>query len=302
MALYSNANAGTKAVPIPQITLGKTNLKVPIIGLGTGPGGMGLNDGKAEALYHSAIDAGVTFLDTAPVYGRAHQQLANVLRERRSEVTVATKCGAHSGQRFLDILEDCLQALQVEQVDVAYIHSIGDIEPENVYRKGGVLEGLYEARNRGWTRFVGFTAHNRPQRSVQALQEGQFDIIMVPVNFADYHIYGFERDVIPFAAASDVGIIAMKVFGGAPHMDYSSPTPSFMGVSGEYDHELALRYSLSIPGVDMAVIGMYNAEELAANIAWIQRNRPLTETEQTRLLSQGEALARQWGAHYGPVE
>ena len=58
--------------PLPQRRFGKTEEQVPVIGLGTGPAGSGLSDEAAVALYEAAIDRGVTYLDTAPSYGRAH--------------------------------------------------------------------------------------------------------------------------------------------------------------------------------------------------------------------------------------
>ena len=51
---------------LPQRVLGKTGEKVPILGLGTAPGGMGMDDAAAIELFEMAIDAGVTYLDTAP--------------------------------------------------------------------------------------------------------------------------------------------------------------------------------------------------------------------------------------------
>ena len=50
---------------LPERVLGKTGERVPVLGLGTGPGGMGLGDDDAVALYHLAIDLGVTYIDTA---------------------------------------------------------------------------------------------------------------------------------------------------------------------------------------------------------------------------------------------
>src|SRR5688572_14856087 len=81
-----------KTEPLPHRRFGKTGERVPVVGLGTGPGGMGLTDDEAVALYHAAIDRGVNYIDTAPGYERAHVQLGRVLPERRDEVFLVTKC------------------------------------------------------------------------------------------------------------------------------------------------------------------------------------------------------------------
>ncbi|MDE2697630.1 MAG: aldo/keto reductase, partial [Gemmatimonadota bacterium] len=51
---------------VPHRVLGKTGERVPILGYGSAPGGMGLSDEDAIALCHKVIDLGVTYIDTAP--------------------------------------------------------------------------------------------------------------------------------------------------------------------------------------------------------------------------------------------
>ena len=63
-----------------------------------------------------------------------------------------------------------------------------------------------------------------------------------------------------------------------------------------------MRYALGLPGVSLAVVGVYNEEELVQNIEWVRRYTPLDAGEQQALLAQGREIARQWGPHYGSVE
>ena len=60
---------------LPHRRFGKTEERVPVIGLGTGPAGIGMTEHDAVALFHAAIDRGVTYIDTAPGYGQAHLRL-----------------------------------------------------------------------------------------------------------------------------------------------------------------------------------------------------------------------------------
>ena len=62
---------------LPQRVLGKTGERVPVLGLGTACGGLGMSDAEAIELYEKAIDRGVTYLDTAPGYERAQRQLGH---------------------------------------------------------------------------------------------------------------------------------------------------------------------------------------------------------------------------------
>jgi aryl-alcohol dehydrogenase-like predicted oxidoreductase len=79
--------------------LAKTDFMVSEISLGTwqvgGRWGEPFNEKSAEEIINSAIDNGVNFIDTADVYcgGLSEKVIGKVLRERKSEVRVATKCG-----------------------------------------------------------------------------------------------------------------------------------------------------------------------------------------------------------------
>ena len=236
--------------------LGKTGLEVPILGCGTGPGGMGLRDGDAIDLFHRAIDLGVTYPDTAPGYDRAHLQMRAVLAERRDEVIVATKTPVSTAREALDSLAQSLRDLGTDHVDIAFVHNLGSRDAEQVFGSDGALAGLQQAKRAGMARFIGFTSHCRPEQSARALAEHEVDAIMVPVNYGDRHTYGFERQVLPVAHRRDVGIAAMKVYGGASAMRYDAPRPAALTAKGPVDHEPAMRWALDQAGVAIAVIGV----------------------------------------------
>jgi predicted aldo/keto reductase-like oxidoreductase len=260
---------------------------------------MGLPDDEAVALYHAAIDRGVTYIDTAPGYGRAHQQLGQVLPARRGGVFLATKCYAATAAEALQIHEQSLQDLQTDHVDLLYAHCVGSFEPEQLLAPDGVFAGLREAQRRGWTRFIGFTAHHQPARPITLLESVEVDAVMLAMNYADRFTYGFEERVLPRGQSLDLGIAAMKVYGGAREMKYETPRASALG---ERSHHLAFRYALGLPGVAVAVIGMFSVEELERNIAWAQSWEPLTGEEQERLNEEGRTVATEWGPHFGAVE
>ena len=89
LALTAAEALADKGKPaLPQKTLGRTNVKVPILGLGTAPAGF-RKEKEAVAFFNNCIDSGLTYLDTAPElggYGKAQVYLGKVLKERRKEV------------------------------------------------------------------------------------------------------------------------------------------------------------------------------------------------------------------------
>ncbi len=288
---------------IPRRPLGVSGLDIPVLGLGTGEGGMGLSDRKAVRLYRYALDCGITFIDTSPGYGTAHRQIARAIRGRREDVVLATKAPTADGEACTRTFEKSLRELRTDYVDIAYIHSLGEQDVDQALRDNGALAALIDMKRRGLARFIGFTAHNQAARAARVVREcDAIDVVMIAINYIESHIYGFERKLVPVAKERGVGVIAMKLYGGAPEMVYKKPVPSALEAREGGDHETAFRYGLSLPGISSVVIGCYRSEEIDANLAYLRRFRPLTADEAADLLVSGRRVAPRWGERYGPAE
>ena len=98
---------------------------VLLLGLGTAPGGTGLKDEEAIRLFNRAIDLGVTYVDTAPMYGRAQRQLSEIVPERREEMFLVSKALTEDGAEAQRILEDNLRELKTDYLDLMFVHSVG---------------------------------------------------------------------------------------------------------------------------------------------------------------------------------
>jgi aryl-alcohol dehydrogenase-like predicted oxidoreductase len=183
---------------LPQRELGKTGVKVPILGLGTVALGSITDEKQALALLNKAIDLGVTYIDTAPPrtriapltgYGKAHRYIAAVLKERRKEVFIVTKCLETEGEKSIDLLKKNLDELGVGQVDLAYTHSIGHAvyDFDALVGDKGPMAALEKAKKDGLTRFVGITGHNRPEKFAQVLDNRDIDVMMKAVSNSVQH-------------------------------------------------------------------------------------------------------------------
>ena len=288
------ATAVEQTGKLPHRTLGRTGVRVPILGLGTVAVGAIADARTAHRLIHRAIDLGVTYIDTAPSftgYRMAQKYLAPVLKERRKEVFIATKCLRTDWDGTRRLLEANLKELGVDQVDLAYAHAIGHkvYSVDQLAGPRGTLAALEQARKDGLCRFVGMTGHNRPEKFVQVLQRRDIDVMMNAVNIVDRHTYGFETLVWPLARKKQVGLVAMKVFGGAIGVK-----PCKM--PAELRHA-SFRFALSVPGVVLNVIGMGTVHELEQNVEWAKTFKPMTPEEAEQLKSRTVELARQWGTH-----
>ncbi len=264
---------------IPHRPLGKTGVEVPIIGYGTAPlGKIKVMDApllnKSAKLLNHAIDQGITYLDTSPDYG-SQPKLGEVMKSRRDEVFLATKLNKRKRDDVLAELQQNLKELQTDHVDLLQIHAINTMaDLEAALAPDGAISALDEARRQGMTRFVGITGHARPDVLAYALERYDFDAVLVALGAIDRLVTGPEDVLLPVAQRKDVGVIAMKVYG-----------------HGELkERELALRYSLGLPGVSLAILGMEEESQIDENVRLAQNYRPLTGEEINPLIDEARAL------------
>ena len=288
---------------LPTRLLGKTGISLPILGFGTAPAGKRLTHREALHLFEAALNAGVKYFDTAPEfagYGKAQEQLGHLLKMRRQEIFLVTKCYDPTYDGTLKLLERNLKELQTDHADLVFVHSLGadKMDPAVVFGRKGAYAGLVKAKALGLTRFMGFSGHNRPGRFAEAIQRVEVDVLLNVVNFADRHTYNFEERVWTVANRLNLGLIAMKVFGGEQKSGRNGPSHCLMPNSYL---DTAFRYALSVPQVTCAVIGMATPRELKENLERARTFSPLNSREGENLMQVGRALASQWGTHFGAL-
>lgn len=195
-------------------TLGRTGREVGIVGLGTWQLGAewgDVSEDDALATLHAAVDAGVTLLDTADVYGdgRSERLIGRFLRERPDAgVTVATKMGRRADQIPESYNRDNFRAwndrsrenLGVETLDLVQLHC----PPTPVYSRDEVYGALDELIDEGRVAAYGV--------SVETVEEALIAIARPRVATVQIILNAFRQKpleaVLPAAAESGVGILA----------------------------------------------------------------------------------------------
>lgn len=305
-ALASAPSVSTAAT-LPARVLGRTNRRVSMIGFGTATlGSDNTTPDDATRIMLSAFSMGITYWDTAPVYGdpkskfgNAEMKLKEALKAHRKDVFLVTKVNSQRQTKdgVLEQLDESMKRMGVDKIDAVHIHNLGDFDMDKVFGPEGALAGLKAARDRGWLRHIGTSGHSRPARFVTAIETGEIDLIMNQLNFADRHNYDFEGIVLPVAKKHKTGVVAMKVLGGAVKWAYDGKTP---GVFASH-YSRALRYALGIPGVACAVVGMSSENEVRQAVEVARGFTPLLENERIALLAEGRNLAEDRKEYYGPV-
>jgi aryl-alcohol dehydrogenase-like predicted oxidoreductase len=138
---------------------GNETRTVSEIGLGTwqlGGDWGSVTDRAAEEILQTAVDHGVTFFDTADVYGGgvSEQRIARFLKQHDGNVFVATKLGRSGDPGWPENFtmaamrqhtEDSLRRLQVEALDLTQLHCI----PTDELRRGDVFDHLRTFQREG---------------------------------------------------------------------------------------------------------------------------------------------------------
>lgn len=261
--------------PLPSRTLGRTGATVSILAFGCGSRFLMYEDEeKALAALSHAIDLGITYLDTAYAYGdgKSETRVGKVMAKRRKEVWLATKIPDRTRDAFLRRLEESLKRLQVDQVDLVHIHSLGQNEDlAKIEGPDGAMKGLLEARDKKLAHFIGMTSHTNGEVMARAIEHNDLDCVQMALNASGNG--RFEELALPAANAKNLGVIAMKVTG-----------QEFLlgAATGKSNIDSLLRYSMSLP-VTTAVVGMPQLAMLEHNIEIARAFKPFAPDEMERM-------------------
>ena len=143
--------------------LGKSGLRVSLVGLGCNNFGGRLDLEATRRVVHRAIDAGITLFDTADIYGElggSETQLGQILGDRRKDIVLATKFGmamnkegtlkGGSRRYMMRAVEDSLKRLRTDWIDLYQLH-----QPDPLTPIEETLRGLDDLVKQGKVRYIG---------------------------------------------------------------------------------------------------------------------------------------------------
>ncbi|MGK7898192.1 MAG: aldo/keto reductase [Xenococcus sp. (in: cyanobacteria)] len=277
---------------MPERFLGKTNISLPIFGLG-GAGQTPLSkpgqEKEAIALVEKALALGVRYYDTAADYGPSEQYLGKILPDYRNEIFLNSKTAARDRDGAWRNLERSLKRLNTDYLDAWQLHHVSfESELDKIFSSNGAIKALEEAKEQKLVKFLGITGHHEPDIIAEGLRRYPFDTTLISLNAADvHHPRPFAPTILPIAQANNVGVIAMKV-----------PAYGRLFKPGILEGmEQAMGYVLSLSGVDCCIIAAENPEQLESNVQVAQAFQPLNKT-QMKAIEQLTANAGEDGAFF----
>lgn len=267
-------------------TLGRTNLRIPIVSFGV------MNSDSPD-LINRALDMGINHLDTAHVYlrGNSERVIGEVLERRgdRDKVYVTTKMrlardreknvfslkgserepGA-TEENLINQLERSLERLRTDYVDILYLHSC--YSPEMVTYEP-LMNALVKVKKQGKARFIGTSTHANVANVIRATADAEvYDVVLAAYNYILEEKEDI-RSAIQYAAGKGLGVVAMKTQGGR-RLQQDPDT--------EINNQAALKWVLNDENVCTTIPGMTTFDQLDMNMG-VMNDLTLTGQEQSDL-------------------
>ena len=282
---FIGAKPGTR--PIPSTCLEKTESPYRLLGstgMEVSSVGFGASRTMEPALLKTAVDAGVTFIDTGRTYfnGQNEFMVGEAIKEKRHRLIIQSKISlrlrqdeenlqsASVSQRIKTMMEqslaESLKALQTDYIDVMLLHGVRSVD---MIRHETIMTFFQEAKKKGQIRAHGFSSHTNQVEVMRAANQTQFyDVIMIPYNHKGSYIHSqsgrhSEWDQTSLevemkkALAHGTGIVAMKTCSAGPFAPNPESKPSY---------EEALRWVLDRDTVHTMAVAMGNLEEIEEDV------------------------------------
>jgi aryl-alcohol dehydrogenase-like predicted oxidoreductase len=286
--------------------LGKTDMQVSVLGFGGAE--IGFEDATAQTvatLLNSALDAGLNVIDTAECYEGSEELIGSAVSHRRDDYFLFTKVGHPKGvgsedwstPSILESIERSLRRLRTDRLDLVQLHSCS----EAVLQKGDVIRALQTARDRGHTRYIGYSGDSRAAKF--AVESGAFDTLQTSINIADQEAVEL---FLPSARKQQMGVIGKRPIANAAWKSGHKPIDSYQHVYWDrlrkLDYEFirnqaleesiahALRFTLSVPGVHTAIVGTSKPERWQEN-ARLLEGGPLSAAEFAAIRERWDDIA-----------
>lgn len=274
--------------------LGKTGLKLPILGFGASSLGQEFRRvslDEAIRSVHVALESGLNFIDTSPFYGRGMSEvlLGIALRDiPREQYLLSSKLGrydlAHfdfSARRVVESVDVSLHRLGTDHLDICLCHDIEFVEMQQIVDE--TLPALRKVRDQGKVRFIGISGY--PMKVFNfVLDQTELDVIL------SYNQYTLQNarlsdELIPQLKSKGVGIMNAGPFSA--RLLTNAPLPKWLkepenvkaAARRAAEHcakkgidiaKLALQFSVANPDITTTIAGSANPDNIRSWARWVE--------------------------------
>jgi len=270
--------------PLPKRPLGKTGEEITVLGLG-GEGVLRTfeQEEEAVALIDRAIELGITYFESARAYAGSESYYGMALKERRSEIFLASKSHERTADGALKHLETTLKNMKTDFLDLWMVHDVRTPKDlDLIFGSAGAIQTFETARKNKLVRLIGISGHQNPLILSRAIDLFPFDTMLIPINPAEPHYSSFLDGIILRAQQKGMGILGMKTLSRGVSLK----------IFGEESAENFLHFALSQP-ISAAVVGCDTIAQLEKNVQSAKTFQPMKDREQHLLVAKVKSYARE---------
>ena len=306
-AIASAAVPKNKTIPlaktIPTRVLGKTGVKLPMLGLGGAAlvkaAGNPLSVEDRRKMIRYAYDQGVRYYDTAGNYGQSQALLGEALKDVRDKVFLTSKVEVMRAGRTRQAFDKVLGEMQTDYLDAILIHGTPGLQQMTIAEAMKVRGELAKLREEGKVRFIGFSAHSYFDKALVLIESGGFDLCMLSYGYIPRghdqiwtaRMTELRNACIAKAHERDMGIVAMKVVAAGVLGAWSGyVVPDFDKKRLKKLPAASIRFVRQDKRIHLLTIGMRIKEEVDANIKTLAGDTAYT-MEDRSLLAEFSAKA-----------
>lgn len=268
------ANDGTRKLCLGTVQMGK-NYGVANV-LGRQPSAE-----ESFSVLRLALEQGISYFDTASVYGASEQILGEFRLARNTEVHIISKFPPEqtdSEQAVLDELRSTLHRLGAASLDGYLLHDAKDMQRRKIVR------GLCLAKEKRLVSFIGVSVYE-PEDACAAVAESWVDYVQIPYNVMDQRLD--ETEFFSMARKNHVKVFARGMFLQGLLLMEPEVVPQnlreilpylekFRAISHEHGfstRDAAFLFGLCHPGIDHVVFGVDTVEQLAENLEITEKQK-----------------------------
>lgn len=264
-------------------TYGLSGLSVSRLGFGAmrlpmcdGASGRVVDEDAAIPMIRRAFELGVNYIDTALFYcdGLSEVTVGRAVKGWRDRVYVSSKYPVSQEKSLRETLETQLGKLDLDYLDFYHFHGIGAWFLTHE-KRDQIIADAVRAKEEGLIRNISFSFHDKPEVMSQLIDLGIFSSVLCQYNLLDRA----NEDALANAKAHGLGTAVMGPVGGGRIAGLPPEVAARQGIEVRSSAELALRFVMSNPNVDIALSGMSTVAMVEENAAVAANAAPLSSYE-----------------------
>ena len=255
--------------------LGRTNLQVTELGFGAMDTPQ-VPEGKDALL--SAINLGVNFIDTARIYDGSEFLIGQILSSfNREDLIIASKTINRTRDGAQHDVDRSLSLMNLNQIDLYQLDDVAMEDWDLILQENGALEGLKIAKYRGLINHIGISSHDLSLIDI-AIESKLFDTVMIEYSAFYSETYNLTKK----AYQNDIGVIAMRPFGGSGRMTSLRTVMERNSLLDNITPSNLLEFVLSNSNIAVSIVGTRYPDRVKSNVETALHYKHLNNSEKEK--------------------